>query len=207
MSGRGKGGQGHGIAKPAMSKLGRRRPVKRISGIVYDANSRVITVYLEDATKNTVRERARRKSMDVVIFPWTANLPGREIGNPYVIHIRRSQAGPIFRMLKLWGALRGIHIRSTTLPCEGAGAWYLKITRVLHSAHSAHYRHKVRLCVWESCMWLVVEVWWIIEARSCEPVNDVNCMSAANKRVHLHSLPGQCSSILTVCSDLHSLPG
>ncbi|KAB5576632.1 hypothetical protein PHYPO_G00199890 [Pangasianodon hypophthalmus] len=97
MSGRGKGGKGlgkggakrhrkvlrdniQGITKPAIRRLARRGGVKRISGLIYEEETRgVLKVFLENVIRDAVTytEHAKRKTVTAM------DVSGREAG---VIH-------------------------------------------------------------------------------------------------------------------------
>ncbi|XP_069055123.1 histone H4-like [Lepisosteus oculatus] len=83
MSGRGKGGKGHGkggakhhckvlrvniqgITKPAIRLLGRRGGVKWISGLNYEETRGVLKVFLENVTCTEHAKRKTVTAMDVV---------------------------------------------------------------------------------------------------------------------------------------------
>ncbi|GFP83491.1 histone h4 [Phtheirospermum japonicum] len=51
MSGRGKGGKGLGITKPAIRRVARRGGVKRISGLIYEETRGVLKIFLENAIR------------------------------------------------------------------------------------------------------------------------------------------------------------
>ncbi|XP_032810927.2 histone H4-like [Petromyzon marinus] len=98
MSGRGKGGKGHGkggakrhrkvlrdniqgIAKPAIRRLARRGGVKRISGLIYEETRGVLKAFLENVIRDTVTytEHAKSKTITAMDVVYALKRQGRTL--------------------------------------------------------------------------------------------------------------------------------